>query len=170
MFLNFSVAYPNLLVRDSALFIRKKTFDIKEKNNLSWSNFFSSMDDLSKLIAQKDSVVDFSNPVNDIANIYDKLIEDLDISLKGTIASEKSKTLKGIQNIEKRTIKNIKKKNEVRITRVLNAKKQLFPAGRLQERFSNYLELLATFDKPLIPMMIHSMNPLDKTFHFYIEE
>lgn len=170
MFNDFKVDFPLLLVRDSAVFLRKKAFEVKENNGLIWSDLFQNSDDLAKRIVQKENLLDFSTYEKELRNYYEKLIDVSDSSLIGTIESEKAKAVKGLTNIEKRTIKTLKAKNEVEITRVLKVKNQLFPSRKLQERFSNYLDLLANFDKPLIPLMIDSMNPLEKTFHFYIDK
>ncbi len=170
LFQEYEVRFPALLVRDSAVFVSQKTKALLDQRKLSWVDMFKKDDQLIKEIAQEESTMDFEAYHKEINTIYDQLENQVAKSVVSTIQVEKNKALKGLKNIEKRTLRSIKAKNEIEIKRVLKAKSQIFPSGKLQERIANYLELLIIFDNSLIPLMIETMNPLEKSFHFYYQK
>ena len=65
--------------------------------------------------------------------------------------------------------KAAKAKNEVQLQKIQNIKSKLFPSGKLQERYENFIPFYLKYGKEWFSELLEYMNPLNKDF-IVIEE
>lgn len=165
----FSVPYPLLLLRNSALVITEAQQKKLQKLELNIEELFLKQADLlaKKTKEQSSLQIDFSNQKKHLQEqfkaLYD-LVEKTDKSFLGAVAAQEKKQLKGLQNLEKRLLRAEKRKYTDYLSRVVNLQNDLFPKQSLQERQLNFSELYLEYGEELIPMLKNSLKPLKSDF------
>jgi uncharacterized protein YllA (UPF0747 family) len=107
-----------------------------------------------------------------ITKAYDLLVEkalQLDKTLEGFVRAEAQKSMKSLENIEKRLKKAEEKNQETGINQLLNVKSRLFPNGSLQERTDNFLTFCLN-DPHFINKLTEVFDPFDFRFQVLTED
>ena len=100
--------------------------------------------------------------LNDIFKLV--LYQIKEDSLKSFTKSEFNKMFKSLKNIEKKIIRQEKKRYKESINRIENIKKTLFPNNMLQERFDNFISYELSTNDSFIELLIDHLDPLDTNF------
>jgi len=100
--------------------------------------------------------------LNDIFKLV--LYQIKEDSLKSFTKSEFNKMFKSLKNIEKKIIRQEKKRYKESINRIENIKKTLFPNNMLQERFDNFISYELSTNDSFIELLIDYLDPLDTNF------
>ena len=165
MFEAFSVSFPMLLLRNSALIITKDQGKKLEKFQVSETELFLKQDQLiaKKTKAMSGLTIDFSTQKEYLQQQFKdlhSLAEKTDKSFIGAVAAQEKKQIKGLINLEKRLLKAEKRKFSEKLNTFTSLQNELFPKQSLQERNTNFSELYLEFGKDLIPMLKKKLNPL----------
>ena len=169
MFATFDVAFPMLLLRNSALIIREAQQEKLTKLQLSISDLFLKQ---TELLAQKTKElsvlnIDFSAQKEFLKNqfvaLYE-LAEQTDKSFVGAVDAQEKKQLKGLANLEKRLLKAEKRQLKEKLNSFTTLQNELFPKQSLQERNTNFSESYLEFGAELIPMLKKELKPLNAEF------
>ena len=170
LFEEWSIPYPMLIRRDSALIVDEKALGQAHKLSLRIKDLFDR-DDLIAIKYTKDqSQADLSlSSERDIgAKLFQEMHERavaVDPTLSGAIKAEETKFLKVLSHIENKLVKAEKRKNEVAINRIGKLKGKLFPSNdKLQERYENFIPFYLSYGASFIDQLIDSLNPIDKNF------
>ena len=94
---------------------------------------------------------------------------EIDPSLKGFIAAEGSKVMKGLDNIEKRLKRSEEAKSETSINQIRSVFDKLFPGQSPQERTDNFLSIY-TNNPSFIQLLLESFDPFDLRYNVIIDE
>ncbi len=84
----------------------------------------------------------------------------IDPSLGGYVSSEYTRQLSALDNIEKKMVKALKSKEEVRIQQLDKILSEVFPDGNPQERVVNYFQFAEVMPENFISDLIESFDPL----------
>lgn len=164
-----NVAFPILLLRNSALLVSEKTRQKLEKLEVSIKDIFLPKSELQTKYTRQISEIniDFSEQKahlqRQFAALY-TLAEKTDKSFIGAVAAQEKKQMKGLDNLEKRLLKAQKRKFAERLSRLDEIQCALFPSESLQERNHNFSEWYLAYGENLIPKLFEELEPLDLRF------
>lgn len=164
-----STVFPILLLRNSALLVTHKQNSKREKLALSWEDLFLKTEAfLQKKTADlAQNLFDFDQQKRFLEEQF-KQLEALSLkthpSFTGAINAQKTKQLKGLENLEKRFLKAERLHNQDVIDRMLELKIALFPNNSLQERVDNFASFYLDFGKDLIPSLMKELDPLHQHY------
>jgi bacillithiol biosynthesis cysteine-adding enzyme BshC len=170
LFEQWSIPYPMLIRRDSALIVDQKALAQAQKLSLSIADLFERDDLVAIKYAKEQSTseLDLSLERDIAATLFEKLHEratKIDPTLSGAVKADEAKFLKVLSNMENKLIKAEKRKNEVAINRISKLKGKLFPSSdKLQERYENFIPFYLNYGQSFIDQMIECLNPMDKNF------
>jgi len=145
-----------------------------EKLSLSVKDMIINLNDLKAKIVQKgnQNKIGLEEERSRIKEAYTTLKEKagkIDQSLKGMVGAEESRSLKGIDNLEKRLQKAEESKFDTSIQQVTTIKEKLFPSGNLQERVDNILNFYIN-NPQIIQELLDQLDPFDFRFNVLAEE
>ncbi len=173
-FSSFNIPFPMLIRRNSALIVASGVQKNLNKVQLDSKDFFQSEDELIKLFLLKntDEAFDLSHESIALNKFYQNLAEkakSIDPSLEKYTLAEGAKQVKNLKTISSKMTKAAKAKNEVQLQKIQNIKSKLFPSGKLQERYDNFIPFYLKYGKEWFSELLEYMNPLNKDF-IVIEE
>ncbi len=166
MFDYHQVAFPILLVRNSAVIVSKKQLEKAASLQLSWQDLFKKsqylINDKIKEISQIPIDLEIQKTAlrRQFTDLYE-LASQTDKSFLGAVKAQETKQIKGLENLEKRLLKAQKRKYSDHIETILKLKKELFPNDGLQERIANFS---AFYSHDLIDNLILNLKPLQADF------
>ena len=168
-FKHFSVPFPMLIRRNSVLFINHSVNKQLVKGKLSFENYFLEKDELIKtyMKSNNESAYSLDDQKTGLESLMKEAVEKAktaDPTLEKLALAEVSKMIKGIETIEKKISKAIKRKEEVELNRMTKIQQKLFPENGLQERKENFLQLVNDYGFGIIEKLIDNLDPLEKNF------
>jgi bacillithiol synthase len=174
LFDTLGIKFPIIMPRNFALVVSKTHQKKLNKLGISPQDLFMEENDLKrKLINQVvDEPVQVQKEQQAVEQAFQSLVEKailLDKTLEGFIKAEQQKTVKSLENIEKRLKKAEEKNQETSVSQLLNVKAKLFPNGSLQERTDNFLNFYLN-DPQFIAGLLQTFDPLDFQFQLLTED
>ncbi len=169
------IAFPMLLLRNSALLQTAKQNDKRKRLDISLPELFLKQHELINRKVRKISNIDIDfTPqkellVQQFQSMYD-LAKQTDESFLGAVKAQEVKQLKGLENLEKRLLKAQKRKLKDEVERIAKLQNDLFPNRSLQERQTNFSEFYVEYGEELINKLIEELDPLDANFKILIFE
>lgn len=169
MFEAMKVAFPVLLVRNSALVVSEKQSDKLKNLDLTTEDLFLKQNSfINKKIREISNIdIDFSSQkklLEEQFKAMHELAEQTDASFLGAVKAQEVKQKKGLDHLEKRLLKAQKRKLKDHVLRMTEIQNELFPGQSLQERNQNFSELYLERGEDLIPELLKVLNPLDLRF------
>jgi len=174
IFDHYKIPFPILMPRNFGMIISKGLVKKIEKLSLSVKDMIINLNDLKAKIVQKgnQNKIGLEEERSRIKEAYTTLKEKagkIDQSLKGMVGAEESRSLKGIDNLEKRLQKAEESKFDTSIQQVTTIKEKLFPSGNLQERVDNILNFYIN-NPQIIQELLDQLDPFDFRFNVLAEE
>ncbi|WP_291871361.1 bacillithiol biosynthesis cysteine-adding enzyme BshC [Maribacter sp.] len=169
MFKAMQVPFPILLLRNSALVMKKKQKVKMKKMNLSVQDLFLKQNSIiNKKIRKISNInIDFSEQrihlKEQFAAMYN-MAEQTDKSFYGAVKAQEVKQLKGLDVLEKRLLKAQKVKLKDHVVRMADLQNELFPNYSLQERTANFSELFLEYGPGVIAELKKALKPLSGEF------
>lgn len=137
----FNVDFPPVASRAVACFLQPRYLEFLQDEGLPIDEFFKQMKDfehfLSEMVEPDFSEQVFDESKNEIAGVFDKLnpiLINAEPSLERTNEAYKHKTLELIDNLHKKYVSALKKKNADKITKLRKIRNMILPNEQLQER------------------------------------
>ncbi|WP_010182594.1 bacillithiol biosynthesis cysteine-adding enzyme BshC [Aquimarina agarilytica] len=168
-FKSFSVPFPIVLLRNSALLISKKQQQKLEKLSVSPQELFMKSAELInyKVRQVSDIPIDFSEQKKELKVQFkglEEIASQTDKSFLGAVKAQQVKQLKGLDVLEKRLLKAQRLKLSDHVSRLTSIHNELFPHQSLQERKSNFSEFYLAYGADLIPSLKEKLDPLGQGF------
>jgi len=163
------VAFPILLLRNSALLQTEKQQKKRQKLQISLEELFLKQHELiNRKVRQISNIdIDFSRQKEHLKQQFEdlyKLAAQTDKSFLGAVKAQEVKQLKGLSHLEKRLLKAQKRKLADEVSRITALQNELFPQRSLQERTSNFSEFWLEHGEALIEILLRELQPLDFNF------
>ena len=163
------VAFPILLLRNSALLITKKQIEKAIKLNLKTKDLFKKQSDLlnEKVHTLSEFPINFTAQKETLRIQFDYLkgiALQTDPSFTGAVNAQETKQIKGLDHLEKRLQKAQKRKYKDQLDRIVDLQNELFPNKSLQERQSNFSEFFIPQGNTLIEQLVKELKPLKSDF------
>lgn len=169
LFRQYSVPYPVLVLRNSFLIVEEKWQEKLQKIGLSAADLFQSDDDLMREIVTKQSqnAVLLNGNFEKANSLYDQIrvqAEIIDQTLSKHVAAIKARSLKELQELEKKMLRAEKRKFADQQRQISALKDVLFPRNGLQERVENFSGFYAKWGKDFLAELLQHSLALEQQF------
>ncbi len=157
------VAFPLLVLRDSALLISEKTNQRFIKIGLRVEDVFEDKNVLIKKLVNADEVTldEEKNKLNELFISIKEKAKSADATLEGAANAELQKQITSLDTFEKRIVKALKVKEEVKLNQLDKLLNEVLPNGALNERRDNYFQYQVEFGEGLMDELLRAFNPLN---------
>lgn len=174
LFAKYDVAFPVLMLRNSALYISRSNASRMHKLNLQPQDLFQDFQELKKQLSGQihEEEINLEAQRQAVAAAFaevEKLAESIDPTLTKAVGAEAQKANNSLQMLEKKISKARDSKHEQTFKQLENLKDKLFPGGTLQERKDNLLTY-KTNNPDFIPALVDAFDPLEFKFTILEEE
>jgi bacillithiol biosynthesis cysteine-adding enzyme BshC len=164
----YKVAFPVLMLRNSALYINRGNANRMHKLELQPQELFQDYQALKKHLSGQihEEEISLEAQRQSVAAAFaevEKLAESIDPTLVKAVAAEEQKAHNALQMLEKKIAKARDSKHEQTFKQLENLKEKLFPNGSLQERHDNLLTY-QTNNPDFIPALVEAFDPFDQKF------
>jgi bacillithiol biosynthesis cysteine-adding enzyme BshC len=162
LFRHYGVPYPVLVLRNSFLVVEEKWQQKLAKTGLPVAELFKSTDDLMKslVLKQSENAVSLNGNFEKAEALYEQVREQaqmIDQTLSKYVAAMKARSLKELQELEKKMLRAEKRKYATQQRQITAIKDVLFPRNGLQERVENFSWFYAKWGPQfLIELLKHS--------------
>ena len=111
--------------------------------------------------------VDLSAEITALAETLGSIVDKasaVDPSFARKVEAFKVKTIKEVEHTEKRLVREEKAKLDTSVARIRKLYGKLFPNGKLQERYDNFMPIYLSKGDELFDVLIEHLNPLEQGF------
>lgn len=163
LFKHYGVPYPVLILRNSFLLVEEKWKEKISKTGFSVLDFFQSETALinSFVKRNKNGQLQLTNEIAAAIKLYEEMKNKamaIDTTLEKHVAALKVKTLKPLEELEKKMLRAEKRKYATDYQNIQQIKSALFPLNGLQERIENFMPYYAKFGNSFFDLIYkHSM-------------
>ena len=168
LFKHFNVPFPVLVLRNSFLIIEKQWQEIIKKLNVDVKDLFATETRLLDLVIQQNGrKPELNGQLTKVEQVYaqlDELAAGIDSTLSQHVAALKAKTIKQLQNLEKKMMRAERKKHETVQNQIAKLKHALFPLNGLQERVENFSSFHAKWGRAFIEEVLKNSLSLEQQF------
>ncbi|MFM2201519.1 MAG: hypothetical protein RL040_719 [Bacteroidota bacterium] len=167
LFEGFEVSMPALVLRNAAIIVSHSVSKRLSKLGLTNRDLLRDKQDLITALAGDKP--DFSDEKSEFLRLFERLadrVAQTDSTLRASAMAEAQRTLAGIDQLQAKTWKAIKVKEEQKLTALDKMWEEIYPSNNWQERSQNILidalrndkqlmrELLQEFQSPASTMVI----------------
>jgi bacillithiol synthase len=169
LFNHYKVPFPMLVVRNSFLIIEKKWQEKLEKLALQPKDLFQPEQEVLTMLVsrQKNGELKLKNELEAAIRVYDLLKDkaaNIDRSLLQHVEALQARTIKPLQELEKKMLRAEKKKYETEQRQIQTVRSALFPKNGLQERVDNFMPWYALWGREFIHIVYEHSLTLEQQF------
>lgn len=167
LFQQCMIPMPALVLRDSALVISTAVRKRLLKLGLNAGDLLRDKSELVERLAGNKP--DFSVEKEDLLHVYERIaqrIAGVDPTLKATAMAEAQKVLAGVDQLQTKTWKAAKTKEEQKLTALEKIWEDIFPSNDWQERSQNLLKEAMVNNKELMRLLLSEFQPPNSTLVF----
>jgi bacillithiol biosynthesis cysteine-adding enzyme BshC len=169
LFEHYEVPFPVLLLRNSFLVVENKWQEKISKLGLQTKDFFQSEQQLLTLLVSrhKNGELKLKQELEAAMHVY-QLLKDkaanIDRSLLQHVEALQARTLKPLQELEKKMLRAEKRKYETEQRQIQTVRSALFPRNGLQERVDNFMPWYALWGKEFIQRVYEHSLTIEQQF------
>jgi bacillithiol biosynthesis cysteine-adding enzyme BshC len=169
LFNHYKVPFPVLILRNSFLIVEKKWQEKIHKLGLQSKDFFQPEQQLLTLLVSrhKNGELKLKQELEATAHLYELLKNKaaaVDKSLLQHVEALQARTIKPLQELEKKLLRAEKKKYETEQRQIHAIQSALFPNNGLQERVDNFMPWYAIWGKLFIQKVYEHSSTLEQEF------
>jgi len=169
LFEHYQTPFPVLVLRNSFLLVEPKWQEKIEKLGFAPADFFQSEQQLLTRVVNrhKNGELKLKNELEAAAQLYHALKNKtaaIDKSLLQHVEALQARTLKPLQELEKKLLRAEKKKYETEQRYIHLIREALFPNNSLQERVENFMPYYAQNGDAFIDALYQHSNSLEQRF------
>jgi bacillithiol biosynthesis cysteine-adding enzyme BshC len=168
------VFYPMLVSRNHALILNEKTYtkftqlgfkleDIFKEEQTLVTDFVATLDE-SKL-----NIVEEKEQIAAIYSAIQSRFNSVDPTLSGAVAAEQQKAMNGLDNLDKKLVGALKRRNETALSQIKNLSLAVNPNRKPQERELNFIPFYLRSGKAFIQDLKDNFEPFDNSLSLLIE-
>jgi len=162
-----NIPFPILFLRNSAMIINSKQEQKINDFGFKIEDLFLLEDQLKKqyVLLHSQSDISLKYEKNELRNLYNNIAEKTpDIGLKNSISAQLKKQINTLNDLEKKFIREDKRKHENTLNQIAKIKKQLFPNNSLQERYDNFIPYYLKNGENFFERIKSNFDPLNPNF------
>ncbi|MGN6401847.1 MAG: bacillithiol biosynthesis cysteine-adding enzyme BshC [Flavisolibacter sp.] len=169
LFEHYKIVYPVLVLRNSFLVVEEKWRTKIEKLGFAVADFFLPENELMNLLVERNA----KHPISLNGNFEkaEELFEQIktqagaiDVTLSRHVAAIKARSLKTLQELEKKMLRAEKRKYLDQRRQIQAVKNALFPGNGLQERKENFSLFYAKWGRGFIETLYKNSLTLEQEF------
>lgn len=169
LFTNYNVPFPALVLRNSFLIVEKKWREKIEKLGFTTKDFFQSEQQLlTSLVGRyKNGELKLKQELEAASQVYETLKDKagaIDKSLLQHVEALQARTIKPLQELEKKMLRAEKRKYEAEQRHIQLIRAAIFPNNNLQERVDNFMTFYAKEGPAFIKMIYDHSPALEQEF------
>lgn len=169
LFVHYKVPYPVLVLRNSFMIVEEKWQEKINRLGFTITDIFQPEQQLLTLLVKRQSNghLKIASELQAAAEVYNNLrikAGQVDETLLPHIEALEARTIKPLQELEKKMIRAEKKKYEQELQQIRQIKEALFPNNGLQERVENVLPYYAAWGKDFLQCIYNSSLQLEQAF------
>jgi bacillithiol synthase len=169
LFDHYKVPFPLLVLRNSFLIVEKKWQEKIQKLGFTSQDFFQSEQELlTSLVSRyKNGELKLKQEMETTTQVYQMLKDKagaVDKSLLKHVEALQVRTLKPLQELEKKMLRAEKRKYEAEQRHIQQVKTALFPHNGLQERIENFMPYYAKGGAQFIKLIYENSLALEQEF------
>ena len=168
-FAHFGINFPMLIRRDSCLWVEKNVVKRLQKLDVKVEDFFLSQHEQEKQFLARKAEHEFKlgKEKGELIQLFkgiEKKAQEIDPTLRSTVAAEGKNTLKILESIEAKLRKAEKSKHEIALGQLNTVREKLFPQRGLQERKDNFLNFYLRNSEHYFEILIDAFDPFEQQF------
>jgi bacillithiol biosynthesis cysteine-adding enzyme BshC len=164
-FQGHGIQMPVIFPRHSATLVESKVGKVLGKFNLAIERLNRPFDELAGEIAREELPPEVRRALGEIrgaigkgAGALTKAAQGVDSTLKGPVTNARNASLQAFDEAEKKILQAVKRQNEIALGQLEKTQRNLFPAGKPQERVLNVFHYLARYGPELIPALLNEFH------------
>lgn len=174
LFQHYGVPYPVLVLRNSFLIVEEKWQEKCQKIGLSVADLFQPTDELMKEIVARNAEhsVALNGTFEKAEALFEEVrqkAENIDQTLSQYVAAIKARSIKELQELEKKMLRAEKRKYTDHQRQIEAIKDVLFPLDGLQERVENFSGFYAKWGRSFIEELLKNSLALEMEFTILIQ-
>lgn len=174
IFDHFKLPFPMLLPRSFALYIEKQHYDKWLKVHLEMADLFKEKNYLFNHWVLKNTHHNLTlgkelKSLESMMNDIKQRAGNIDSTLGPLVAAETARMKKSVEKVERKMLKAEKRLHTEKLKQIEAVKDVLFPKGKLQERYDNFLSF-SQKDPAFVPKMIDLLDPFDFRFNVICDD
>lgn len=174
IFTHHKVHFPMLVLRNSVLWIDKKSAKKMQQLNLSTTEIFQQTDQIINAYVQANTKnrLDLREQKATLKTVFQQILDKalaIDGSLKASVEGEAKKLNKSINTLESKLLRAEKRKYDTAIQQIKGLRAKLFPNDSLQERHNNFIPFYLNYGEQFIDTLYEQLDPLNKQFTVLVE-
>lgn len=174
VFDHHKVFYPMLVPRNHALILNEKTFNKFLQLGFKLDDIFKDEQTLvTEFVATLDeSKLNITNEKEQVESIYSVIqsrFNSVDPTLSNAVAAEQQKAINGLENLDKKLVGALKRRNETALTQIKNLTLAVNPNRKPQERELNFIPFYLRSGKAFIQDLKDNFEPFDNSLSILIE-
>ena len=123
---------------------------------------------MNRIVANRSkNKVALNGELKNIEDLYEKITQQagsIDSTLQDHVAALKTRTVKRLQELEKKMLRAEKRKFDAELQQIKKIKSVLFPNNSLQERVENLAAFYAQYGKGFLDILLVHSNALEQKF------
>ncbi|WP_205509770.1 bacillithiol biosynthesis cysteine-adding enzyme BshC [Longitalea arenae] len=169
LFEHYQTPFPVLIVRNSFLIVEKKWQEKMQKLQLQPKDLFQHSQQLLTMLVSrhKNGELKLKKEVEAAIHVYEQLKNKaaaIDQSLTQHVEALQARTLKPLQELEKKLLRAEKKKYEAEQRQIEALRSALFPRNGLQERIDNFMPWYARWGRDFIKIIYEHSLTVEQQF------
>lgn len=166
----YHIPYPVLMLRNSALVIDAQSARKMHILGITHQSLFHSNETLKNewiKVHVHNLALSLEDERRSISAVFDHIKLDaykIDKTLSQSTDGARIRTLKLIDNLEKKMLRAEKRKHVTSLNQIDGLKKRLFPSGVLQERVLNIAPMYVLYGDDFIQSLLDNFKPLEHRF------
>jgi bacillithiol biosynthesis cysteine-adding enzyme BshC len=174
LFEHYETVYPVLVLRNSFLIVEEKWHQKIKKLDLNVVDLFRDENELMKMIVEKNSEnkIALNGNFEKAEAFYEQIrtqAEAIDKTLSQYVTAIKTRSLKDLEELEKKMLRAEKRKFEEQQRQIQKIKEVLFPNDGLQERIENFSWFYAKWGRSFIEELYKNSLALEQEFSILTE-
>jgi bacillithiol biosynthesis cysteine-adding enzyme BshC len=164
LFAECKMRMPALVLRDSAIILSQANGKRLSKLGLSARDLLRDKQELITALAGERP--DFSNEKKELLLLFERLadrIGKVESTLMATTMADAQRTLTGVDQLQAKTWKAIKMKEEQKLTAFEKIWEEVYPSNNWQERSHNIMKEAMSSDKEVIRQLLNAFQPPKST-------
>jgi bacillithiol biosynthesis cysteine-adding enzyme BshC len=173
-FIENNVFFPQLVVRDSALWIGKGANKTLSASKLQAQDMLLSFTDLkAKFYDNNEITHPAENRLANLISDYESLrqeIQGLSSDLVANVIKSINLQSKELKKWKSEVKKSVEAGQEKAIEKIQKTYNSINPDGKFKERHDNFLTLYCQYGSDFIPALVENFDPLNGQLHIFIED
>jgi bacillithiol biosynthesis cysteine-adding enzyme BshC len=164
LFTECQMRMPALVLRDSAIILSQATGKRLSKLGLNANDLLRDKQELIAALAGERP--DFSNEKKELVLLFERLAERIgkvEPTLMATTMADAQRSLSSIDQLQAKTWKAIKIKEEQKLTALEKIWEEVYPSTNWQERSQNIVKEAMSNDKEIIRQLLNAFQPPKST-------